>query len=119
MDNDETLAEIATYLTSSEANELKSSLSALNIQCVIKGIGVKGRAGSPEYYKIFVQQIDYPQASQTVKRYAAKIFIESKRCPQCKSLKFTRLEKRGLWNKIYYFGTTLVQCNKCKTQFTI
>ena len=40
-------------------------------------------------------------------------------CPNCKNLGCKIIEKKSIWQRLYYWGTTLAECKKCRTRFPI
>jgi hypothetical protein len=116
-DRDDLLS-VGTHLTREEADSIKSSLTSLNIDFTVNGHDAASRY-SNLYYEIRVQRKDFEKARKAVKSRQRKTLLGSRQCPKCKSKDYKILEKKGLWEKIYYYGTTLVQCKKCRTKYPI
>jgi hypothetical protein len=112
------LISIGTHLSQDEADSIKSSLTSMNIDYVSNGHDAVSRYNNL-YYEIRVQKKDVERARTIVKSRQRKILLESRQCPKCKMGDYRTLEKKGLWEKIYYHGTTLVQCRKCRTKYSI
>ncbi len=112
------LITVGSYLTKDEADSIKSRLTSMKIEFVVNGQYAASRYRSL-YYEIKVQRKDFENAKRIVKNQLKKTLIENQKCPKCKNLEYTILEKKGLWQKIYYYGTTLVQCKKCETKYLI
>lgn len=112
------LVSVATHLTRDEADSIRSGLTSINVNFVVNGHDAASRYASL-YYEVKVRRRDVQTAQQVIDKRRAKKFIESRKCPKCKNLVYREVEKTGLWQKIYYFGTTLVQCQKCKTRYSI
>jgi ssDNA-binding Zn-finger/Zn-ribbon topoisomerase 1 len=118
MTDEKELTTVITHLTAEEANRVKGILDSLQIPFIASGHDAASRYRSL-YYQIKVEYRYFKAAKQVIAKHKAKVFIDSKNCPNCKSLGYKEIEKRGLWKKLYYAGTTLVQCNKCKHEFGI
>jgi hypothetical protein len=112
------LISVGTHLTREEADSIKTSLTSMNIDFVSNGHDAASRH-SNLYYEIRVQRKDIEKARVAVKSRQRKTLLESRQCPKCENKDYKVLEKKGLWEKIYYYGTTLVQCKKCKTKYPI
>jgi hypothetical protein len=112
------LVTVISHLTTDEASRVQGILNSLKIPFVTSGHDAKSRYSSL-YYQIRVERINLRTAKVVVAKQRAQIFIDSRKCPKCKSLGYKEIEKKGLWKKILYMGTTLVRCNKCKNEFSI
>jgi phage FluMu protein Com len=112
------LVTVISHLTADEANRVKGILNSLKIPFVASGHDAKSRYSSL-YYQIRVERKNIKTARQIVAKHRAQVFIDSRKCPKCKSLGYQEIEKKGLWKKLLYMGTTLVRCNKCKNEFSI
>ena len=112
------LVTVISHLTADEANRVKAILNSLKIPFVASGHDAKSRYSSL-YYHIRVEKRNLKSAKQIVEKHRAHVFIDSRKCPKCKSLGYKEIEKKGFWKKLLYAGTTLVQCNKCKNEFAI
>lgn len=112
------LVSVGTHLTKEEADSIKSGLTSMNVDFVVNGHDAASRYSSL-YYEIKVKRGDARAAKQVIDKRRARNFVESRKCPKCKNLVYREIEKKGLWERIYYFGTTLVQCQKCKTKYSI
>lgn len=118
MTDDQDLVTVINHLTVEERDRVQGIFNSLQIPFVVSGHGPSNRYNS--YYYLFkVRQRDYGVAIKVVKEQRARIFIESRKCPKCKTLGYNQIEKKGLWEKILYLGTTLVECSKCKYKFPI
>ncbi|MEZ4972816.1 MAG: hypothetical protein R2820_05870 [Cyclobacteriaceae bacterium] len=122
-DESSNLVSAGGYLTESELQEVRSILNAMNIRHVASGHGPAERGALGQYrnyyYEVKVYRDDYEVARKVILKRKNKIKVEGRQCPRCKSLVYLEAEKKGLWEKIYYYGTTLVQCKKCKTRYPI
>ena len=112
------LIAVISHLTADEANRVKGIFNSLKIPFVAGGHDAKSRFGNL-YYQIEVERKNLKTAKQVVAKHRAQVFIDSRKCPKCKSLGYKEIEKKGLWKKFVYVGTTLVKCNKCKNEFAI
>ena len=112
------LISVGTHLTKEEADSIKTSLTSMNIDFVANGHDAASRYHSL-YYEIRVQRKDFEKARTAVNSRQRKTLLESRQCPKCQSKEYRILEKKGLWQKLYYYGTTLVQCKKCRTKYPI
>ena len=112
------LVTVISHLTADEANRLKGILNSLRIPFVASGHDAKSRHHSL-YYQIAVEKKNLKTARQIVANHRAQVFIDSRKCPKCKSLGYTEIEKKGFWKKLLYAGTTPVKCNKCRNEFAI
>ena len=118
IDGIESFETVTSHLTGQEADSIKSMLTSMNIDFIASGHDAKSRYDSL-YYQIKVKKRDFKVAKQIIDKRRAKLFLESRKCPKCKTLGYKEIEKRAIWEKIYYYGTTLVECKKCKTRFSI
>lgn len=116
--DDKDLVTVIDHLTVEERDRVKGILDSLKIPYIVNGHGSVNQYHS-HYYSFKVRQRDYGVAIKVVKEQKARIFIDSRRCPKCKTLGYRANSKKGLWEKIFYFGTTLVECSKCKHKFGI
>ena len=112
------LVTVISHLTADEANRVKGILNSLKIPFIASGHEAKSRFSSL-YYQIRVEKENLKAARHIVNKHCARVFIDSRKCPKCKSLGYKEIEKKGFWNKLLYAGTTLVKCNKCKNEFAI
>jgi hypothetical protein len=117
-DKPEDLVPIGTHLTRGEFDSVKSGLTARDIHYEFNEYHATSHYSS-YYYEVKVKRRDRREAQQILGKINAKAFIESRKCPKCKTLGYTEIKKRGLWEKVYYFGTTLNQCQKCKTKYAV
>ena len=118
IDNSDSLASVGTYLTGPEAEIIKSNLEAMNIPYVVEKSNPVNHYNK-NYYEIKVKRKHGKTASQVVGKIRAKDLIERRKCPKCRSSKYREVEHKTFWQKLYYLGTTLVQCQKCKTRYPI
>ncbi|MBT1705849.1 hypothetical protein [Chryseosolibacter indicus] len=118
INDDNDLEEVASYLTKHEADSLTQILYSQNIDFTNQGHDAANRYHSL-YYLIKVRRGDLNAIKRLVNKKRAEAFIEGKKCPKCKNLGYKEIEKKGFWQRVYYLGTTLVQCNKCKTTFPV
>lgn len=112
------LVTVISHLTADEANRVKGLLNSSKILFVASGHDAKSRYSSL-YFQIRVEKQNLKTAKQVVAKHRAQVFVDSRKCPKCKSLGYKEIEKKGIWKKLLYTGTTLVQCNKCKNKFAI
>jgi len=118
MSDDQDLVTVIKHLTKEERDRVQAIFESLSIPYVVSGHGPSNRYHS--YYYLFkVRQRDYGIALEVVKKQQARIFIDSRKCPKCSYLGYKEVEKKGLWEKLYYLGTTLVMCTRCKHKFPI
>lgn len=112
------LETVISHLTADEANRVKGILNSSKIPFVASGHDAKSRFSSL-YYQIRVERKNLKAAKQIVAKHRAQVFIDGRKCPKCKSPGYKEIEKKGIWKKLLYMGTTLVKCNKCKNEFAI
>lgn len=108
---------LINFLTPDELSTLKHQFDSLNIKYVFHGHGANSRYKS-EFYEIKVLKEDYDRAKFLINKFRARNFIESRKCPKCKSLIHKPVDL-GFFKRLFYWGTTLVQCEKCKTKYVI
>jgi len=118
MTDDNELITVTSHLKKDEADRIKGILNSVGINSIASGHDAASRYSSL-YYQIRVKQQDFRSAKQIIDKERAKIFIEGKKCPKCDYLGYREIEKKGLWERLLYAGTTLVQCKKCKHKFGI
>ena len=116
--HDDNMITVISFLDHQEASEIKNILGALKINCIVSGHGTRGR-GANAYYLVRVQQQDLATVKPIVNRFKDKMLVESMECPTCKSYAHTEVQKKGLWQMLFYLGTSLVECKKCKTRFAV
>lgn len=109
---------IATYLTKEEANSIKKALTAIRVDAVASGHDTGSRYQTL-HYEIRVKRKDIDRARPIVERRRKRASLESQLCPKCSSGSYKILEKKGFWQNLYYYGTTLAQCKKCRTKYPI
>lgn len=112
------LVSVASHLKKDEADRIRRILNSVRIDSIISGHDAASRYSSL-YYQISVKREDFRAARRIIDTEKAKIFIESKKCPYCEYLGYREIKKQGLWERLLYAGTTLVQCKKCKRKFGI
>lgn len=117
IDQSSNLVSAGGYLTSEELELVKISLNALHIKYIVRGHG-PGKYES-QYYEVIVFKKDFEVTRKVIIDRKNKTKVKGRQCPKCKSLVYLEVEKNSLWEKIYYYGTTLVQCKRCKTRYTI
>lgn len=118
MNNSDILISVGTNLTEDEVNSIKSVLTSMNIAYSVNGHGAASRYRS-YYYEIKVRKDDFAKAKTVVEKRQQKTFAESQQCPKCRYTEYEKLPKNGIWEKVYYYGTTLVRCKKCKTKYSV
>lgn len=116
MEND--FVQLISYLKLSELESLKSRLNAEKIEYVVSGHGAASRYHS-QYYEIRVLQKDFNKAKAVANKFRAASFVKSRQCPKCKSPLYEPVTKLNFLQKIFFMGTTPVQCKKCKTKYVI
>lgn len=113
------MIKVASFLSLSEVESAKNELIGRRIEYFVSSKGTApGRYHDP-YYQVSVNVIDYFVARKIVARTIARSFIESRKCSKCKSLNYRPIEKKNWLERIYYFGTTRVQCQKCKMIYVV
>ena len=112
------LVSIGTQLTRAEADSIKSGLQSINVHFVENGHDAANRYSSL-YFEIRVERKNFERAIEVVKARQKQTKVESKKCPKCEGDNYKELKKDTLWKKIYYYGTTLVQCRDCRTKYPI
>lgn len=116
--SDKELVTTITNLTDSECKSLQAALHRNDIPFIINEHGAHGKYQS-YYFEIKVEKRNAEAARQIVEKHKAEMTVESKKCPKCGHLGHKKVDHVNWFNKIYYWGTTLVQCNKCRTKFGI
>ena len=113
------MIKLSAFLDKIEAQEVENALKGRQIEYFISNRGsANGRYHDP-YYQFSVNAGDYFLARRIISRVLAKSFIENQKCPKCKYLGYKIIVKRNWLEQLYYFGTTRVQCKKCKTKYVI
>ena len=113
------MVKIASFLTESEARSVEAELTGRKITFFMsRGGTVPGSYHDP-YYQVTVSASDYFVARKIVARVMSRGFIEGRKCPKCKEVSYRTLEKTSLWERIYYFRVTKVECLKCRTVYSI
>ena len=111
------MIKIASFLSESECNSLTAELYARRIVHFASSKGsAPGKYHDP-YFEVSVSAMDYLTAKRIANRIRVKALIESRKCPTCKTLSYGNIEKKGLFEKLYYLGMTRVQCKNCKTKY--
>jgi hypothetical protein len=110
---------IASFLSESDCNSLTAELHARRIAHFASSKGSEPGAYHDPYFEVSVGAMDYLTAKRIANKIRAKVLIESRMCPTCKTASYGIIEKKGLFEKLYYLGTTRVQCKKCKTKYVI
>lgn len=116
--SDKELITAIRNLTDSECKRLEAVLHQHKIPFITDGHGPQGKYQS-YYFEIRVEARHAKEVSQIVAKHTARMFLERKICPRCGSLVHKKVENVDWPTKIYYWGTTLVECKKCKTRFGI
>ena len=110
---------IASFLNKSECSSLTAELNSRRIVYFVSSKGsAPGKYHDP-YFEVSVDPTNYLTAKRIANRIRAKALIENRKCPTCKTSSYKVIEKKGWFEKLYYLGTTRVQCNKCKTKYVI
>jgi hypothetical protein len=112
------LITVTSHLKKEEADRIKRLLNSVQINSIVSGHDAASRHSSL-YYQIGVKREDFRSAKHIIDKEKVKIFIEGKKCPECEYLGYREIEKKGLWQRLLYVGTTLVQCKKCKHKYGI
>ena len=113
------MIKIASFLSKSECNALTAELNSRRIVHFSSSKGsAPGKYHDP-YFEVSVGPLDFVTAKRIANRIRANALIESRKSPTCKTSSYGIIEKKGLFEKLYYLGTTRVQCKKCKTKYVI
>ena len=113
------MIKISAFLDRQEAQEVENALKGRQIEYFISNKGTaNGRYHDP-YYQFSVNVSDYVLTRRIVSRVLAKRFVENQKCPKCKQLAYKVIEKKNWLERLYYFGTTRVQCKKCRCKYMI
>ena len=123
MNNKTDFVSVGRYLTHQESENIKGQLNSLKVQYIVSGHGpnngypVGGDAS--EYFEIKVGPSDINTGRQIIQQEKQRSTSVRAKCPKCGFLGYRVLEKTTLFDKVYYFGTTLVECRKCKKRYSI
>ncbi|HEX6890253.1 MAG TPA: hypothetical protein VF141_06160, partial [Chryseolinea sp.] len=99
------MIKIASFLTESECKSLTAELNARRIVHFTTSKGsAPGKYHDP-YLEVSVGTIDYLTAKRIANKIRASVFIESRKCPTCKTSSYGIIEKKGFIEKLYYLGT--------------
>ena len=110
---------IAEFLTSSEAEAIKHTLRNNSIEFVSNGTGPNyGEAGGSVYYEISVAEGQYEKARRLITKNRKGVKREVK-CPHCGYAGYRTKPKQTIFQKLFYLGTELVECKKCKRNFGV
>jgi hypothetical protein len=117
------LVSLGRYLTYEESERIKGQLNTLKIKYISSGHGLHTGepigADSSEFFEIKVNSTDSKRAKEIFNREKVKSSITRLKCPKCGHFGYTEVTNKSIFQKIYYLGTTLVECKKCKEKFTI
>jgi len=114
-----TVIKIASFLNESECNSLTGELKTRRIVHFASSKGSAAGEYHDSCFEVSVGPLDYLTAKRIANRVRATALIESRKCPTCKASSHKIIGKKGLLEKLYYLGTTRVQCQKCKTTYVI
>ncbi len=112
------MIKIPRILEAKEAREVENALKGRAIPYFISNRG-SATPYHDTYYQISVNAGDYLLARRIVMRVLANSLIENQKCPKCKYEGYKIIVNKNWLERIYYIGTTRVQCKKCKTKFVI
>jgi hypothetical protein len=113
------MIKVSSFLDKTEIAEVESALREPKIEYFISSKGsASGRYHDP-FYQVSVNATDYILTRRIVSRILAKSLIENQKCPKCKTLGYKVIEKKNWIERLYYLGTTRVQCRKCKNKYVI
>jgi hypothetical protein len=115
---DNELITAISNLTDTECKSLQASLQQNKIPFIVNEHGAHGKYQG-YYFEIKVKKRDADVVGQIVSKFRAKKVIENRRCPKCGHSGYKQPDQVGWLTKMYYWGTTLVECKKCKTRFGI
>jgi|SRR5690606_24194457 len=110
---------LISYLRARELQVLRSQLDGNKIRYTVNGHGATIGYEDDDYYEIRVAGEDYPTAKRIANKFKASNFIKSRQCPKCKSTLYEPAKNLSFFQKIFFLGTTPVQCKKCKTKYPL
>lgn len=113
------LISLISFLEGDELQVLKKQLDENKIIYFINKHGGTTGYEDSDYYEIKVSPVDYNRSKAIANKFKASNFIKSRKCPRCGSLSNEPVKSLSLFQKIFFLGTTPVQCKKCKKVFTI
>ena len=113
------MIKVASFLSLSEVESVKNELTGRRIEYFVSSKGTAPGQFDDPYYQVSVNATDYIVARKIVAQTISKSFIEGRKCPKCKGLTYRQIEKKNVWERIYYLGTTRVQCQKCKAIYIV
>ncbi|TGE13928.1 hypothetical protein [Hymenobacter elongatus] len=109
----------ATYLTYAEAVTLYNDLLAADINSLVKTCGPPSFPfGDGIWYQLLIEEEDADAARASVEDFEARrATVRVVRCPRCHSPDTMPVARPGLWQRLFYAGTTLHQCAGCERHF--
>lgn len=106
-------------LDSVEGQQVENAFKGRKIEYYISNKGSAREGYHDPYYQFSVNAADYVLARRIISRVLAKSYVENQKCPKCKYLGYKVIANRNWLERLYYFGTTRVQCKKCKNRYVI
>ena len=116
--SDNELITAISNLTDTECKSIQASLQQNKIPFIVNEHGAHGKYRS-YYFEIKIKRDDADAVAQVVNKFKAGKSIDNKRCPKCGHSGYKQPDQVSWLTKIYYWGTTLVECKKCKTRYGI
>lgn len=113
------LVPVAQYLTYAEAVVLYYELLQADMVALVKAHGPPSLPyGEGMYYQLFIEEALMEAAQPLLAdfeqmRHAPKV----PRCPRCGSLAVAPAERVAWWRRLFYAGTTPMQCAACQRVF--
>ncbi|MFC5270124.1 hypothetical protein [Adhaeribacter terreus] len=110
----------ATYLSYEEGILLFNDLEEAGIPALVKSCGPPSIPfGEGQFFQLFVSEENLAKASEITESFRREVAIAGlvKKCPRCRSEVVLMAKSLPFWQKIYYAGTQVYECESCRKKF--
>jgi phage FluMu protein Com len=107
---------IADFLTYEEGILLYNNLQEAGISALVKSSGPPSIPfGEGLFYQLLIEEEILEQAMEIAADFMQQVKEARKiiSCPRCRSVAVFKVESLSFWQKIYYAGTQVFQCESC------
>ena len=110
----------AQYLTYAEAVALYNELRDADIAALVKTCGPPSFPfGDGMYYQLLIEENEAPAAQEIVADFERRRTEPApQKCPRCGSTEVMPVPRPAWWQRVFYAGTTLYQCQHCHSKFS-
>lgn len=112
---------VADFLSYEEGIILYNALEEAEIPALVKSCGSPSIPfGEGQFFQLLVAAEDLEKATEIADGFKAEL-IRIKgiiKCPNCKSEAVFKAQSLPFWQKIYYSGTEVLQCESCGKLFS-